>query len=217
MRTLLTVAVVILISCCRANAGDEADDLVRVPVLDGVYTVEAPGDWHLEVSGDDFTATFSEAPGADGTLVIAPPNPVVDDVREYTNMSIQGLFKAFGNGEIMEENDRNIGKFAAYTAMFGFKVEDNPFMGWARTVDLDGFAVQTIAIVSAKKYVAFMQKAGDIADSFELDVDEAEAFLPELKRVGRKAYDDLEKNLMQKGGIPKPAEAKDDKTKKEDK
>lgn len=193
------IAVVLVIACCwNVYSGDAVEDVVRVPVLDGIYTVEAPGDWHLEISGDDFTATFSEKPGADGTLVIAPPNPIVDDVKDYTQMSIEGLFNAFGNGEISEENERNVGKFPAYTAVFSFKSGDNPFKGWARTVELDGYAVQAIFVVSEARYDAFMEKARSIANSYELDVDEADAFLPELKRIGRRAYDELEKNRGKK-------------------
>lgn len=188
-----------VISCCWiAYAGDAVEEVVRVPVLDGIYSVEAPGDWHLEISGEDFTATFSEDIGTDGTLVIAPPNPVVDDVTEYTQMSIKGLFNVFDNGEITEESERNIGKFPSYTASFSFKAQDEPFKGWARTVELDGYAVQAIAVVSAKKAEAFMKKALAIANSYELDVDEADAFLPELKRIGRRSYDELERNLVKK-------------------
>lgn len=198
MRGLLMMAVLLAAACLGRAAEDGADELIRVPLLDGMYTVEAPGDWHLEVSGDDFTATFQEAPGADGTLVIAPPNPVVDDIAEYNKMSVESLLHVFGNGEITDENDRKAGRYPASTHMFEFKVEDSPFVGWARTVDIDGYAVQTMAVASPAKYVAFMEKAGAIADSYVIDLDEADGFMAELRRLGRRSYDEIERHLADK-------------------
>lgn len=198
MRRFVIAAVMGIACCWGAYSGDAVEDVVRVPILDGIYSVDAPGDWHLEISGDDFTATFSEKPGADGTLVIAPPNPVVDDVKEYTQMSIEGLFNAFDNGEIIEESEKKLGRYPSYTATFSFKSRDSAFKGWARTVELDGYAVQAIMVVSAGKFDTFAETARSIANSYELDVDEADAFLPELKRIGRRSYDELEKNLIKK-------------------
>lgn len=190
MRTWI-LSVVMAFSIGAAVAADGADEVVRVPILEGVYSVEAPADWNLDVSGEDLVATFSEKPGADGTFVIAPPNPMAKDIKSYTRMAVTSFLKVFGNGEITDENERKVAGFPAYNALFTFTTDGTPFVGWARTVDIEGYAVQSMAVVSAKNYVGFMEKAGPIADSYELNLDEVEAHLDELKSVGRETMTSL--------------------------
>lgn len=206
MRKILMLAVLMTACCWGVKAGEDAETgdaaateiagMVRIPILHGIYTVEAPEEWHLEVSGVDFTATFSEGAmpmGPDGTLVITPPNPVVDDVKLYTKLSVQGIMNYFEDGEVVEEDDKNIGKFPSFAATFKFKAEDTPYMGWSRTIEMDGYAVQMITLAAEAKFASFMETALAIADSYVLDVDEADAFAPELKRLGRRIYDEVEK------------------------
>lgn len=206
MRMILAAILILTSISFRAFAAEGVAETIRVPVLDGVYSVEAPEEWHLEISGEDFTATFKERPDGDAALVIAPPNPVVDDIAEFTKMAVQGVFNAFDSGEFKDEDDKNIGKFPAYATTFTFKVGDAEFSGWARTIDFDGFAVQTMA---ASKNPAFMEAALQIADSYVLDMDEADLLMPQLKRLGRRAYDEIEKNA-QKPEKEKADEKKDD-------
>lgn len=196
---LAALLLAMMTGIAAAADGRKGDDVVRVPVLDGIYSVEAPGEWHVEVSGKDYTATFSEEPGSDGTLVIAPPNPMVEDIEEYTRLSIEGLFRAFGNGDIDEENHDEVGGYPAYTAIFLFKAGDEPFIGWARTIDIEEYAVQAISLTSAKNYVEFMQRAGDIVDSYELDLDEARANSVVLRRIGRQTLHDLKSSAAKEG------------------
>lgn len=196
MRRII-LAVLMAMAVGTAFAAEEKKDnpldLTRVPILDGIYSVEAPGDWHMEVSGDDLTATFAEEPDADGTLVIAAPNPAVKDIKEYTQLAAGALMRAFGNGEIVQEKRDEIDGFPAYTLWFAFKTDDVEFLGWGRTIDVDGIAIQAMTLSTAKNFVPYMQIAGPIFDSYELDADMVSENIDLLEQVGKKVLEDLEK------------------------
>ncbi len=179
----------------RAGEAGVDMDMVRVPLLEGVYSVEAPGNWRVTVSADDYTATFSEPDGKGGTLVIAPPNPEVDDLKDYTQLSVKALTKSFGGGQIMEEKRRTLDGIPAYYCIFMFKSNNEEFLGWAGTSKNSGYGVHAIAAASAEKYPAFMVTAGKILESYELDQDEVALHHDKLVELGRKSYEDLEKSL----------------------
>ncbi len=179
----------------RAGEVDNELDLVRVPLLEGMYSVEAPGNWRVTVSAEDYTATFSEPGGKGGTLVIAPPNPEVDDLKDYTQLSVKALTKTFGGGQIMEEKRRTLDGIPAYYCIFMFKSNNEEFLGWAGTSKNSGYGVHAIAAASAEKYPAFMISAGKILESYELDKEETHLHRDKLVELGRKSYEDLEKTL----------------------
>lgn len=195
MRTFILAVVLTAASLCSYASGEESAavtlNLVRVPILNGIYSVEAPSNWHLEISGDDLTATFAEEPDADGTLIISAPNPAVADIKQYTQQAAKALLDGFGNGEIVQEKEEEIDGFPVYTLWFAFKVDETEFLGWGRTIDFDGVAVQAMTLSTASQFVPYMQIAGPIVDSYELDADMVEENTELLEQIGRKVLKNL--------------------------
>lgn len=207
MRTFILAILLSLASVC-ASAGDEATDatnlnLVRVPILNGIYTIEAPSEWHLEISGDDLTATFAEEPDADGTLIISAPNPAVKDIKEYMRQAAGSLLESFGNGEIVQDEEKEIDGFRAYTVWFSLRANETDFLGWGRTIDFDGVAVQAMTLSTGGKFNSYMQIAEPIFDSYELDVEMVEENIDLLREIGRKVLKSL--NVPAKEETPEPA------------
>lgn len=190
MRNILSALVLLL--CATVVSASESGSLVRVPVIGGLYTVEAPSDWHLEESGDDLTATFAEEPDADGALVIAAPNPAAPNITDYNRLAANALLATFGNGIIVQEEEGETDGFPSHTLWIEFEVDGAPYLGWSRTIDFDGIAVQAMTLATAGKFVPYMDTAGPILDSYELDPDMVEENIELLSEVGKKVIANFE-------------------------
>ncbi len=143
--------------------------------------------------GADLTAAFSESAGADGTLIIAAPNPSVEDAAAYNRRAAEALLKSFGNGVITKEASTASGARPTHTTWIAFKAGKKAFLGWSRTMEFDGVAVQAMALATMGKFAAFMKTAEPILETCELDADMLKENADLLAEVGQKILAGLEK------------------------
>lgn len=189
MTLLLTTA-----AACAAEA-PPAPELLRIPLIAGLYTVEAPATWRLEESGKDLTATFSkaaDAPAADGTLIIAAPNPLIRDAAAYNRKAAESLLKTFDNGTITKEESTTENGRPAHTIWFAFKAGHKAFLGWSRTMEFPesntgiNAPVQAMALASMSAFAEFMKTAEPILASCELHPAMLQENTDLLTEVGQK-------------------------------
>lgn len=174
-----------------APASASAPELLRIPLIGGLYTAEAPADWHLEERGSDLTAAFSGPAGAgssSGTLIIAAPNPLIEieDAAACNRRAAESLLKSFRNGVVTKEETADLGGRPAHTVWIAFKAGEKAFLGWSRTVGIDGGPMQAMAMAPMGGFAEFMKTAEPIFTSCEVDPDRLRANENLLTEIGRK-------------------------------
>ncbi len=184
---VLTLALFLAATGVRAAEGGSA--LLRIPLIGGLYTVEAPGDWHLEERGSDLTAAFSAEKDSPAALVIAAPNPAISDAAGHSRLVAAALIAPFGSGKITHEQEEIRDETRAHALWFDCETASRiPFRGWVRTtVHPDaGASVRTAAVAPAENFDAFMRSIRPILDSYELDAAMAKENTDLLREVGEK-------------------------------
>jgi hypothetical protein len=182
MRKFYLLAAVALVSGMVAMAGDAAET-VRIPLLNGIYSVEAPGDWYMEQSPDGESAYFATAMGADSMLVFSAPNPTIEgDIEAYAEKQREVLFKTMGGGEIIRQDKK---EFKGYPAIFAH-VSVPGGQGLMNVFDVDGAAVLCLVLSPDGEFDEFIGDAIEIIDSYEIDEGVLEDNMDLLKELGEK-------------------------------
>jgi hypothetical protein len=183
---VLTLA--LFLAAAGTHAAEGESGLLRIPLIGGLYSVEAPATWHLEESGADLTATLSETKSSRAALVIAAPNPAVADTAEHNRRAAESLLASFADGKITHEQEEIRSGAHAHALWFEFTAADAPFAGWSRTTEYPdaAVAVQAMTIAPAEEFRTFMRSASPVLDSYVLDAAMAEENADLLKEVGEK-------------------------------
>ncbi len=195
MRKLLFASLAAFLFCvCVARAADTA----RIPLLNGIYSLEAPTDWHVEQEPEGQSVMFSPEQGASQMVVVTAPNITVgDDYAEYAGIQIGILFKLMGGGKVTAEEKGETDGFPSVAFSFSIPSGDSTIEGRANVVDFDGAAVLFIAICPADQLDEFLPAAGDIIDSYQLHPEAIEENKQVLADVAEKINQEIKDKLKQ--------------------
>lgn len=174
-----------------------AGETARVPLLNGVYSVEAPSDWYVEQEDSGGSTTFAPTKGAPNMVLFIAPNPLVEgEIAKYAGLMMGMVFKKFGGGAVTAEEE---GEFKGHPSiMFHFAIPagDDSYQGLANVFDIDGYAIICIAMAPGSQLKSFWEQAGPIIESYEFNADAAEENHDVLVDLAKQAFSDIEKELQ---------------------
>lgn len=179
----------------EADAPMEPATVVR-SLMNGLFSLDVPETWHIEIDEGGLGVVLSEFPGSPRTVAISAPNPLVgaDDLASYAEAVAKAAFDAFENGEIIGTGDNPFKGNPARAATFRAEAPDGPVVGLAGAMFFDGFAVSMLVCGPQRDFDAFINQAGIMLETFELDHELAQRKRDELADIGRTIIDDLEKS-----------------------
>lgn len=194
MRAYFLTIVSVVLVCLPARA----EEPVQVSMLDGMCSVIAPDSW--KVTTDDlYKATiFSDAPDSGCSLVIAPPNPVLN-ANQLASMELVSLSLALGGQEVIEAV---IGEFKGRMRMrvhFCAPLGDDFLVGLMHLTYVGEYVVMATATAPDGKFDDFIAIAENVMNSYEIDEDKMTAQSEELREIGEKLKNDTIKEFLGPG------------------
>lgn len=191
MRSFLMAVAFVVLCGVSAQAG-----MVRVPLLNGVYSVEAPAEWYVEQQDDGTGVTFAPEKGAPSMVVITAPNlDVGNEIGEYAGVQMGLLFKQIGGGEITGEEEGETDGNPSIFFSFSIPVGDTTLEGKANVVNYDGAAVLFVALAPAALEAEFLPIAGAIIDSYQLHPEAIKQQAAVIKQVSDKINAKIKEEL----------------------
>lgn len=164
MRSFLVALALVALCGVSAQAG-----MVRVPLLNGVYSVEAPAEWYVKQEDDGTGVTFTPEKGAPAMVLITAPNlDVGDEIGEYAGVEMGLLFKNLGAGEITGEEEGKTDGYPSIAFSFSIPANGTTLEGRANVVNYNGAAVMFIVLAPADILDEFLPIAAAIIDSYQV-------------------------------------------------
>ena len=171
-----------------------AGQTTRVELLNGVYSVIAPNNWHVEEADNGAFVAFSPTGGSPMSVLFTAPNPTVEgEIAEYAGVIMGVLFNSLGGGQVTYEEETDLDGHPAI--MFHFTIADELAGGLAIVCDIEGYAVLTIALAPTEDLEEFLETAVPIMASLEIDLDEAEDNRDLLESLAESLLEELVKEL----------------------
>lgn len=198
MRTWLLLAALLLAPTVSA-AGEE--DLSRLILLDRLYSVVAPTDWHYDIDEETGTVAFTNREGSLDHLLVTVPNPNVKGELKKCVAAYLDLFKSVykTDAEVLITEGGDFGGYPSLTVGFAApNREEAMYMGIASAVDIKGFGVTFFAVSTADDYDAFMDTASGVIDSYTVNEGIMRARARQLAALG----DILDERLAASVGGP---------------
>lgn len=152
--------------CVAANAAE----VIRVPLMDGVYSVASPDDWWLEEEADGSAVTFAPTENAPTQVIFSAPNTKVEgDHADYANLQMGMIFAILDGGEITMEEDATFSDRPCQNFAFTVPFGPGTIEGIGRAIDLGGAVALMLALSPDDLAGEFLPRAREIMDSFELN------------------------------------------------
>lgn len=145
-----------------------AEETVRVPMLNNVYSVEAPAEWIVE-QNEHGQARFTPEEGSPYSIVFFPPNPDVEgEIAEYAGIVTGALLGQIG-GEIGEEEELDFDGRDGLMFEFAIPADGGTLLGIGMVVDFDGYGVLCLATGPEEDIEEFIEIAGEIMGSYMIN------------------------------------------------
>lgn len=184
MRNLWLLAASAFMFCAFVAMAGETG---RVPLLNGVYSLEAPANWWVEQEKDGTGVTFSPEKDSPKAIFITAPNVTIgDDYAEYAGVQMGILFKALGGGEITGEEEGETDGYPSIAFAFSIPAGDTTVEGRANVVNFDGAAVIFLVIAPADDIDEFLPIAGEVIDSYQIHPEAIETNAKVIAEVSEK-------------------------------
>ncbi|MCD8352621.1 MAG: hypothetical protein LUC93_18620 [Planctomycetaceae bacterium] len=175
--------------CVAANAAE----VVRVPLMDGVYSVASPDDWWLEEEADGSAVTFAPTANSPTQVIFSAPNTKVDgDHADYANLQMGMIFAMLDGGEITSEEDTTFSGRPCQTFAFTVPFGPGHIEGIGRAIDVGGAVAMMLALSPDDLAEEFLPRAREIMDTFELDQEAFENNRARLDELSERVNAELE-------------------------
>lgn len=189
-----------LILFLAATASLAAGESMRLNFVKGLYSVNVPANWYIDVDTGDATLSIAQGPdAASPRVIIAVPNPrMADSLGDYATMAANSFVNALGGGQITENKDNSQG----HGILFRTNSSGVPFVGAVQTLRHGDYAILTVFLTRQSDYERTKEWAGIVLDSLRINdnaLDKQTAF------VSTQA-DNLLKDLQRyQGGVSRRA------------
>lgn len=192
MRTMF-LAVLLLAAVGVAVADDDVSGVHRVPLLDGVYSVEVPSAWWIHEIGPHEGAVVSETQTSPYKLLISTPVPGIRDLPAYTHLALaDACAKIGGTGILLGEGLQVDDDQASIQAVFTVIGKNGEKLGgMLDVVEIAGHAVTLMAVGPAEGFGEFLPKAEAIFNTYEIDADKLDDHHEELEQIGREIVKEM--------------------------
>lgn len=156
----------------EAAATDDDTSLSRLILMDRLYSVVMPTNWHYDIDAHTGSVTFFEQEGSPNHLLITIPNPnikgeIQDAVAKYLDY-FRATYKM--DVETLVTDASVYGDYPSYTVGFAApNSEEATYTGIINAIDIKGYGVVFMAISSTDEYDAFMEAASGIMDSYSVN------------------------------------------------
>lgn len=186
MRKILVVAVIM--AACGAA---QAVDMEEYAFMDGLISFKAPAGWVVE--HDETITGVTIAPRANSTsmVVFSTPNPHYDgDLATYLGENLGIFFAVVGGGEVVKEEETEVGGYAGVMAYFAANYGDDDVVGFSFAFDVADYVVMVTAFAPERDKM-FLRSVEEILDSYHLDVDMLDEWRETLDEIGMNIADQM--------------------------
>lgn len=156
-----------LILFLAATASLAAGESMRLNFVKGLYSVNVPANWYIDVDTGDSTLSIAQGPdAASPRVIIAIPNPRTNgSLGDYAVMAANSFMNAFSGGTIMENKDNKDG----HGVIFRANASGVPFVGAVQTLRHNNYAILTVFLTRQSDYERTKEWAGIVLDSLRIN------------------------------------------------
>lgn len=168
-------------------------EIITRQLMNGLFSLDVPETWHIEIAEDGRGVVLSEFPGSPSTIALSAPNPEVgvEELAGYAEATARMAINSVGDGEIVGTNNNPFKGNPARAAVFKAEGPNESFFGLVGAMYFDGFSVAMLVCGPQKDFNAFIATAGAALESYELNHEQAEKKRAELSAVGKVILADL--------------------------
>ncbi|MCD8351248.1 MAG: hypothetical protein LUC93_11630 [Planctomycetaceae bacterium] len=190
MRKLALALILTLAATVPLAAGES----VRLNFVKGLYSVNVPSNWYVDIDASDSTLTIAQ--GIEPTaprVIVAIPNPkMANQLDDYARLAATSFINALGGGNIVQDK----GERNEHGIIFRAEASGMPFVGAVHTIRDNGYAILTIFLTRESDYDRSKEWASVVLDSLRVD---ARAVEQQTAFITRQA-DNLIRDLQGSGG-----------------